>query len=120
MANKSALFCLLIGLIGAAIGAVLVILILKACLVCPPAEPAPTAPPDGGDPGDDQVLSLVPSNTPPVTCDAAHEGSMYVWVDSADTNPLYEALLCMCRKDEDSAPTTWSWQHPTKIGGSCP
>lgn len=116
MAAKGVLFYLLIGLIGAVIGAVLAILILQACLVCPPAEP----PPGGGDPGDDQLLSLVPSNTPPVACDAAHEGAMYVWVDSADTNPLYEALLCMCRKDEASAPATYSWQHPTKIGGSCP
>ncbi len=119
MASPGNLFTLLVGLVGAIIGARLAVLILKACLVCPPVE-EPPAPPAGGDPPLDQVLSLVPSNSPPVSCDAAHEGAMYVWVDSADTNPLYEALLCMCRKDEDSAPATYSWQHPTKIGGSCP
>ncbi len=120
MSKQGTLFVLIIGLVGALIGGVLVVIILKACLVCPPAEPEPAPPPGGSEPSNPQVLSLVPSDTPPVTCNQANEGAVYVWLDTGDTNPLYEALLCMCRKDEDSSPATWSWQHPTKIGGSCP
>lgn len=55
------------------------------------------------------AFRLVPLDAPPVTCDAAHQGYVYLQNDVGSTNTTWERHVCICIAT-DTGGAIW-WNH---------